>query len=318
MNTLNDDRSTTTRQPRHVIVGLGEVLWDVFPDGAKFGGAPANFACSVAGLSGDDMQVIVVSSVGDDEFGGRGIAALDEKGVDINYVTRQDRPTGTVHVALNDKGQASYTFASDTAWDHLTWSSELRQLAARVDAVCFGSLGQRSDESRATINAFLEATRPNCLRVFDVNLRPPFFSDEVILTSLQRANVLKLNEDELPVLAALCGMSGTDTEILRQLAARFELLAVALTRGALGAILIRDQEVSDLAGVETTVVDTVGAGDSFTAAFVLGLLGGEELDAIHRHARSVAAYVCSQAGATPAMPSTLRAGPNSEPPRDDA
>ena len=292
-----------TSQPRPFrIVGLGEVLWDVFPDGARFGGAPANFACSAASLGGRYANVFMASSVGNDELGARGLAALRDKSVDTTYVTTQTFPTGTVDVQLDEQGRASYTFAADTAWDHLPWSSELQQLAAETEAVCFGTLGQRGAQSRATIRTFLAATPPICLRVFDVNLRPPFFTDAVMIESLALANVVKLNEDELPVLARLCELSGPDTQVMQRFAERFDLLAVALTRGAKGAVLIRGDEVSDLPGIETSVVDTVGAGDAYTATFVLGLLAGKSLDAINRHALAVATYVCQQAGATPAFP----------------
>lgn len=305
MNQHHNRRSTSHRSP-YQIVGLGEVLWDVFPDGAKFGGAPANFACSTAGISPGNSSVFMVSSVGNDALGERALAALREKSVETAYVARQDRPTGTVHVQLDAQGQASYIFAADPAWDHLEWLPDLQQLAARTDAVCFGTLGQRGEVSRATIRSFLQATGPACLRVFDVNLRPPFFNSETLLTSLALANVLKLNEDELPELARLCELSGSDIHVVQQLAARFDLLAVALTRGSDGAVLIRGEEISDLPGIETTVVDTVGAGDAYTAAFVLGLLGGEPLDTINRHASAVAAFVCSQAGATPVMPPAMQ------------
>jgi len=300
----NNPRQLRTMKD-HQIVGLGEVLWDIFPDGEQFGGAPANFACSTAGLARGRAEVFLVSSVGQDELGDRAIAALQEKSVATTHVTRQDRPTGAVHVTLDANGQAKYEFAKDAAWDHLRWSDGLSQLAARTDAVCFGTLGQRNGVSREAILRFLKATRPTCLRVFDVNLRPPFYDDEIISNSLAVANVLKLNEDELPILARIYKLSGTRISLLQQLADRFELLAVALTCGPEGAVLIRGDQVSQHPGLKTTVVDTVGAGDAFTATSVLGLLDGEQLDAINRRACEVAVFVCSQAGATPAIPATF-------------
>lgn len=289
----------------HQIVGLGEVLWDIFPDGEKFGGAPANFACSTAALSRGSAAAFMVSSVGNDALGDRAVAALQTKSVETGCLSRQDRPTGAVHVELDAAGQASYKFAADTAWDHLLWSDELEQLASKTDAVCFGTLGQRGEVSRTTIRRFLQSTRPTCIRILDVNLRPPFYNDEVILESLTLANALKLNEDELPILAQLCELSGPNKSIMQQLADRFALSAVALTCGSDGAVLMRGDEFSHQPGIETTVVDTVGAGDAYTAAFVLGLLNDIELDAINLRASKVAAYVCSQAGATPAMPSEI-------------
>ncbi|NQU26644.1 MAG: carbohydrate kinase [Candidatus Nealsonbacteria bacterium] len=292
------------------IVGLGEILWDVFPDGPRFGGAPANFACHVAALG---RTAEIAAAVGQDELGKRALAELHTRGVGTRCVDRHaDRPTGTVTVSLDDEGQASYEFAAQTAWDAMAWSEELAQLAPRTSAVCFGTLGQRSERSRETIQRFVAATSaalrpslPAALRIFDVNLRPPFVTDPVILQSLDLANVLKLNDEELPVVAALCKLTGTDVEVMQQLADRFTLRAVALTRGPRGAVLIRDDQVSEHPGVETQVVDTVGAGDAFTAVLALGLLDGSDLAAINTGACQVAAFVCSQGGATPQLPGGL-------------
>jgi len=283
-----------------VVVGLGEILWDVFPDGPRFGGAPANFACHVAALGGNSQ---IVSAVGRDELGQRALAELDNRHVGTRAVHRhQRRPTGTVTVSLDADGQASYEFAADTAWDALPWSEDLARLAERTLAVGFGTLGQRSKCSRETIRRFVVATPATALRVFDVNLRPPFVSDSVILESLTLSNVLKLNDEELPAVAALCDLSGSDVEVMRKLAEKFALRAVALTRGPDGAVLLRDGQISEHPGIETRVVDTVGAGDAFTAALVLGLLDGSDLGAINRSACRVAAFVCTQSGAAPQLP----------------
>ncbi|QEG37370.1 carbohydrate kinase family protein [Bythopirellula goksoeyrii] len=286
---------------RHTIVGIGEILWDVFPDCSRFGGAPANFACSAAGLGRERVGVHMVSSVGTDDLGTRAVAALGHRSVGTSYVESQDKPTGQVRVELDEMGRANYEFASDTAWDNLIWSDDLAELARRTDACCFGTLGQRSERSCATIQKFVSSTASSKLRVFDVNLRPPFVSDAVLLDSLRLANVLKLNDEELPVVAELCGLSGTNQDVMRQLAERFELRAVALTRGAEGAVLLRGSQVSEHAGVKTNVVDTVGAGDAFTAALSLGLLDRSNLQEINEAACSAAAFVCSQSGATPHM-----------------
>ncbi len=289
-----------------VIVGLGEVLWDVFPDGPRFGGAPANFACSAASLVDDAARVWMVSSLGNDRLGADARQVLEEKHVDTRCVQVASQPTGQVHVTLDEEGKASYEFVNDVAWDHLHWEPSLQTLAEQADAVCFGTLGQRSEASRTTIARFLDAMRSDALKVFDINLRPPFFSDEIIQQSLQRANVLKLNDDELPVLQKIYGCEGSEIEVLQRLAAQCELRCVALTRGSDGALLIRDDEVHQSAAVETEVVDTVGAGDAFTAALVVGLLAGEPLPVINQRATRVAAFVCSQAGATPPIPPELR------------
>ena len=282
------------------IVGLGEILWDVFPDGPRFGGAPANFACHVAALGG---TAEMVSAVGRDDLGEQALAELHQRSVGTHGVHRDEqRPTGIVTVSLDGDGHASYEFAADTAWDALPWSEDLAQLAERTSAVSFGTLGQRSECSRETIRRFVAATPSTAFRIFDVNLRPPFVSDAVILESLALANVLKLNDEELPVLAALCACTGSDVEIMQKLADRFALRAVALTRGAGGAVLLRDGRVSEQPGIETHVVDTVGAGDAYTAVLALGLLQRRRLDAINRGACQVAAFVCSQSGATPQLP----------------
>jgi len=282
------------------IVGLGEILWDVFPDGPRFGGAPANFACHVSSLGG---SAEMVSAVGRDELGQQALTELRKRGVGTAAVHRhEDRPTGIVTVSLDAAGGASYQFAADTAWDALPWSEHLARLAERTSAVSFGTLGQRSERSGQTIRRFVRATPPPALRVFDVNLRPPFVSDSVILESLAMSNVLKLNDEELPALAALCGLSGSEVDVLRQVVDRFALQAVALTRGPRGALLMRDGQLSEHPGIETEVVDTVGAGDAFTAVLTLGLLEGRDLEAINRGACRVAAFVCSQSGATPELP----------------
>ncbi len=277
-------------------------MWDVFPSGPRFGGAPANYASHAASLGANSRMI---SSVGRDELGARALKSLRELGVDTSAVQQGDFPTGAVHIELDAEGKASYDFLDNTAWDHLEWTAELEQLSAKTDAVCFGTLGQRSPQSQQTIRRFVSATPASCLRIFDVNLRPPYYSDDAIFESLKIANVLKLNDEELPILANLCELSGNDREVMQSLSQRFDLQLVALTRGAHGALLIRGFEVSDHAGVATQVVDTVGAGDAFTAAMTVGLLAGMDLDRVNERASQVATYVCSQAGATPRLPDSI-------------
>ncbi|HEY2251612.1 MAG TPA: carbohydrate kinase [Planctomycetaceae bacterium] len=289
---------------RFTIVGLGELLWDLFPDGPRFGGAPANFACHAAALGAD---AFLVSSVGRDELGRKGLAELTAHGVQSDCVTVCDAaPTGTVDVTLDAAGKARFTFAADVAWDHLQWSDALEHLAGRCAAVCFGTLAQRSDVSRQTIRRFVQATPPPALRIFDINLRPPFYDESTIRESLALANVLKLNDEELPMVASLCGVAGTDAEIMARLAMKFDLAAVALTRGGHGALIWRQGELSDAPGQAVVVRDTVGAGDAFTADLSIGLLRHDDLDDINRRACEVAAYVCSCAGATPPLPDEIR------------
>lgn len=282
------------------IVGLGEVLWDVFPDGPRFGGAPANFACTAAGVGGDTVHAAMVSAVGNDEPGRQALQALMDHAVDVQSVDQIDFQTGQVLMTLDRHGQATYEFASNTAWDHLEWNPHLKTLADRTDAVCFGTLGQRAAISATTIQQSVLSTPPESLRVFDVNLRPPFWTPDAVLRSMELANVLKLNDEELPVVAGLLQIYGDPEEILRQLMKRYSLKLTALTREANGSLML--SENGDLPGKPTNVVDTVGAGDAFTATMIVGLLANRTLKDLHSWAAEVAAYVCSQAGATPLLP----------------
>ncbi len=289
------------------ILPLGEVLWDVFPDGPRFGGAPANFACAAAELGRERVRVALASAVGRDELGDRARRTLEERGVDLARLETSDHPTGRVDVELDAAGRASYTFLADTAWDHLAWSEALAAAAGRADVICFGTLGQRSVASQQAIHRAVASASADCLRVLDINLRPPYWDRDVVLESLPLANVLKLNDEELPILAGLLDLSGPEDDILRAILGRYSFHLIALTRGANGSLLQRaDGERSELPGVAVTVVDTVGAGDSFTAALALGLSHEMPLGAIHRWAADVAAFVCTQAGGTPAFPPRLR------------
>ena len=290
-------------QPKRTVTGLGEILWDVFPDGARFGGAPANVACHAAQLGAD---ACMASAVGRDDLGTKALASLQKKGVKTDCVIETDYPTGTVQVELDAAGKASYEFAEGTAWDHLEWLPSLAMLAAQTEAVCFGTLGQRSEFSRQTIRRFVESTSETALRIFDINLRPPFYTEDIIWDSLRIANALKLNDDELPILAKLCELSADDEiEQIQELARKFDLHLVALTRGNRGAVLWRGDEVTEFAGRPVKVVDTVGAGDAFTAALIMGLLKEDELQTISEQACKIAAYVCTQPGATPRIPEDL-------------
>ncbi|MBL6764302.1 MAG: carbohydrate kinase [Verrucomicrobiae bacterium] len=281
-----------------IVVGLGEILWDIFPNARHFGGAPANVAAHARELG---AQGAIASAVGRDPLGREAREVMSARNLDTSAVFDSDYPTGTVTVRLDAAGKASYEFAPDTAWDHLRWTDELATLAARADAVVFGTLGQRNAVSRETIHRFLAATRPDCMRVFDVNLRQNFHNPEIIDASLQFADVLKLNDEELPIV-----FPGADESALQALAAKHKLSLIALTRGGDGAVLTAATELSDLPGVTVEITDTVGAGDSFTAATILGLLARRPLAEINRHASAVAAYVCSQPGATPRLPENLR------------
>ncbi|MBL8855673.1 MAG: hypothetical protein JNK57_17025 [Planctomycetaceae bacterium] len=290
-----------------VIVGLGEVLWDVFPDGPRFGGAPANFTCCAAELGHGQVDVAIVSAVGNDELGRLALAELNDHHVNSSEVARLDFPTGQVDVMLDEHGHASYLFAPNTAWDHLAWTKELESLANRANVVCFGTLAQRGNQSQSTIRQFIASTAPSCLRILDINLRYPYWNEDVVLQSLAMANVLKLNDSELHAITSLLKIRGSDEAVLAQIMERYSLKVIALTRGANGSLVLRDSgEWSDLAGQQVHVVDTVGVGDAFTAALALGVLAGLPLKAVHYWASDVAAFVCTQAGATPRLPSHLK------------
>jgi fructokinase len=290
-----------------VIVGLGEVLWDMFPDGARFGGAPANFACCAAGLAREHAHVYIASAVGREDLGQRAIAAVREHGVQRTLLDELDFPTGRVDVCLDPSGQASYEFAANTAWDNLRWTEDMDQIARESDAVCFGTLGQRSSQSEDIIRRFVARTSSNCIRLLDINLRPPYWTDRIVLQSLSMANALKLNEDELPIVARVLAIDGSAESLMQQLVARYNLRWIALTLGPEGSLLMDSTgETSRFVGTPVSVADTVGAGDGFAAALVVGMLHGLPLQVVHRWANDVASFVCTQPGATPSIPSPLQ------------
>jgi fructokinase len=286
------------------IAGLGEVLWDVFPEGEKFGGAPANFTCHCRQLG---AEAYVVSCVGADRRGELAREFLLGHGVDVTALAvDSNHETGVVRVTVDENGKPDYEIQEDVAWDNIPWDDDLARIAFQLDAVCFGSLCQRSKVSRSTVRRFLSTTRSPCLRVFDVNLRRPFRDDQVIRESLELANVLKLNDEELPVVAAAFGLEGSGEEILQKLMQRCDLKLIALTRGPQGAVMVTRAEASVLSAPDVEVVDTVGAGDCFTAAMIIGFLKGKPLPEINRNANKLAAFVCTQAGAVPALPGETR------------
>ncbi|MFW5857915.1 MAG: carbohydrate kinase family protein [Planctomycetota bacterium] len=287
------------------LLGLGELLWDLLPDGRQLGGAPANFAYHACALGG---RGAVASCVGDDPLGREALERLDGLGVDRSAVAVDpERPTGTVSVALDAAGQPSYTIHEGVAWDAIPASGALLDRAAAADAICFGSLAQRSAASRATLRRALDAAQPACLRVFDINLRQAYYDRDVILASLEQADAFKVNDEELPVVARLLDLPAQTRPAMEALRARFDLRWVALTRGAAGSLLLADGAWAEHPGEPVaTVADTVGAGDAFTAALALGTLLGQAPEVRNAHANRVAAFVCAAAGATPALPEALR------------
>jgi fructokinase len=286
------------------VVGIGEVLWDLLPDSRQLGGAPINFACHAHALG---AEAWTITRVGDDALGREIIAHLRTLGLRTEALTVDaGAPTGTVSVALAHDGQPTFTIHEQVAWDRLTLTAEAHTVVARADAVCFGSLGQRSDAARETIQTLVRAAPRDALRILDVNLRQQYYSHDLLDASLGLANVVKLNDHELPVLAALLGLSGDASQQLAELTRRYGLRMVALTRGAHGSLLYAEGRVSEHGGTPVRVVDSIGAGDAFTAALALGQLAGWDLDTINARANAVASFVCSQSGATPPLPQSLR------------
>lgn len=285
-------------------LGLGEVLWDLLPAGKQLGGAPANFAYHAHALG---AEAKVISRVGRDAAGREILDRLRTLGLPVDGITEDpSAPTGTVSVQLDARGTPAYTIHENAAWDFLEASPALLAEAARADAVCFGSLGQRHPVARGTIRQLLQAVPTHALRIFDINLRQRYWSRELIEESLQLANVLKLNDEELPVVAKLLGWSGEETVWLEQLAKQFHLRAIALTRGGKGSTLWLEGRLFHQPGAALAIADTVGAGDSYTAALTLGLLHGHAAEEIIRFAHRVADHVCTQPGATPTLPAELR------------
>ena len=279
------------------VAGIGELLWDMLPQGKQLGGAPCNFAYH-AFKSG--CKPFVISALGADSLGIEILDRFDKLDLNKNFVQQTDDfPTGTVNVSLDASGIPSYIIHENVAWDNIGWNSSLETLAKSVDAVCFGSLAQRNPVSRQTILNFLNATRTDCLRVFDINLRQAFYSENIIVQSLELANILKLNEDELSVVAELLELQGNDEELLKQLMQKFSLKLIALTKGDKGSVLLTENDQSVMEVPKVKIADTIGAGDSFTAVLVAGLLQNQELKRIHKIANQVAAFVCTRNGAMP-------------------
>jgi fructokinase len=286
------------------ILALGEVLWDLLPAGKQLGGAPANFAYHSRSLGADAR---LVTRIGNDPLGHEVLGRFRLLGLpDDTIQIDPSAPTGTVDVEVTPDGQPRFTIRENVAWDYVEADKLALSYARDADAICFGSLAQRSEPSRAAIRTLVRAASAGALRVFDVNLRPPFIDRSVIVESLELANVVKLNDQELPELAAILHLPDDTRDAIAALAQRFALSVVGLTRGSAGSLVWADGNWSDHPGRPVTVSDTIGAGDSFTAALVVGRLAGREIDDINRHANEVAAYVCTQPGGTPRLPDTLK------------
>lgn len=279
---------------RPIVVGIGELLWDMLPTGKKAGGAPINFVYHASRLGAEGYAI---SAVGDDELGREILSELDNNA--IRYlIERVPYPTGTVQVSLQE-GVPDYIINERVAWDHLSPTSNAIDLAEQADAICFGTLGQRSSQSRETIQAILSFAPDEAYRCFDINLRQHYYTKELIEESLYLANVLKINDEELAVLRDLFHLEGTDREVANWFIERYNLRMLVLTAGALYSTIYTANEESTMQTPVVQVADTVGAGDAFSGALIISLLKGASLKEAHEFAVKTAGYVCTKEGAWP-------------------
>ena len=286
------------------VVGLGEALWDVLPDGKKLGGAPANFAYHAGQFLGSD-NAIAISALGEDKLADETVAALKEHNL-CHLMPRVPYPTGTVQVTLTEGGIPIYDIKENVAWDNIPFTPEMADIAANCRAVCYGSLAQRNVVSRENIHRFLDATPADCMKIFDINLRQNFYSKEIIQESLRRCNVLKINDEELVTIGRMFGYPGLDMENKCWLIlGKYNLDMLVLTCGTNGSYVFTHGQMSYLETPTVQVADTVGAGDSFTGAFCAAILRGKPVVEAHQLAVKVSAYVCTQNGAMPTLPQSL-------------
>ena len=281
-------------------VGIGEVLWDVFPDGTHhLGGAPLNFAYHANGLGGSGF---IASRTGDDDLGARIVSELSKSALATHYLqTDPAKPTGTVSVSLSEAGVPSFTIHEDVAWDAIEMTADLAKLAGEADAVCFGTLAQREETSRATIREFLELAA-GARRIFDVNLRQGFYSKQILDDSLGLCSVAKMNDAELEIIAGTLDLApGEEIDRLRELVSRYELEAAALTMGAAGCLIVSRAGAVSGRAPEIRVADSVGSGDAFAAALAIGLAEGMLPEKLVRFCNLAGAYVAAHPGATPAV-----------------
>ena len=288
----------------NVVVGMGEALWDVLPEGKKIGGAPANFAYHVSQFG---LTSCVVSAVGPDALGKEIQENLTSKGLN-HLIAEVPYPTGTVQVEIDQAGVPQYEIKENVAWDNIPYTSQLESLAKRTQAVCFGSLAQRNVVSRETINRFLDAMpqTEDSLIVFDVNLRPGFYNKEILCNSMKRCNILKINDEELVTVSRMFGYPGIDLQDKCWiLLGKYNLKMLILTCGINGSYVFTPGNVSFQPTPKVDVADTVGAGDSFTAAFIASVLKGKSVAEAHSIAVRTSAFVCTKDGAMPVLPSDL-------------
>ncbi len=281
------------------IAGIGEILWDVFPNYKKLGGAPANFAYFIKKLG---QYGVIASRIGHDPLGKEILGSLTGLGLDMDFIQVDlKHPTGTVDVKIDGSGQPDYIINENVAWDFLKLSHSWKELAGKTDVVCFGTLAQRSSESRKTITSFLKMVPDTAFKVLDLNLRQNFYSLKIILRSLELSTVLKLSKEELEILKHLMGslIEENDVDFCRGLMKRYGIRLVCITRGDGGSLVLNEKNYYDHPGYKVSVADTVGAGDAFTAAMVIQYLRGGTLEEISNSANKLGAWVCSKFGPTP-------------------
>lgn len=284
-----------------VIIGLGEVHWDLLPEARQLGGAPARVVYHAQALG---ARGVIASSVGQDLVGQELLAAMTDLGLAIGVVHLDPaRPTAEVQVTLDGHGRPSYAVPDLAAWDYLPFRPECAKLASKADAICFGTLASRNPHSRDCIRKFLESAMPGCLRVFDVNLRQKYYSRDLLQELLEHTEILKLNEDELPIVSGLLNIGGSTKERMETLMDKFALDAIALTRGARGSVLMSPGHLEVHHGLRVdSIENTVGASDAYTAMLVMGLLQEWPLAEISEQANRLASHVCTLSGAMTPQP----------------
>ena len=289
---------------KRYVIGLGEALWDVLPEGKKLGGAPANFAYHAGQFLGQ-ANTMAISALGEDKLAEETIAALEEHGLQYT-MPRVPYPTGTVQVQLDEQGIPTYDIRENVAWDNIPFTPEIEEIARNCRAVCFGSLAQRNVVSRENIHRFLDATPEDCVKIFDINLRQNFYTKEVIQESMRRCNILKINDEELVIIGRMFGDPGLDIENKCWLIlGKYDLDMLVLTCGTNGSYVFTPGQMSFQETPKVEVADTVGAGDSFTGSFCAAILNGKPVAEAHKLAVKVSAFVCTQNGAMPIIPASL-------------
>lgn len=288
---------------KRLVVGLGEVLWDMLPEGRKIGGAPVNFAYHAGQFGIDTMAV---SAIGNDKLGEDTIAEMNGK--HLNHIFPSvPYPTGSVQVSLDEKGVPAYDIKENVAWDNIPFTNEIESVARNCQAVCFGSLAQRNAVSRNTIRKFIESTPSGCIRIFDINLRQNFYTSNVIRDSLELCNILKINDEEIILVSRMFNYDSSNIEnVCRTIMEDFSLEMVILTCGTKGSYIFTKGGVSFMPTPKVNVADTVGAGDSFTGSFCAAILRGLPVAEAHKKAVEVSAYVCTQNGAMPEIPESMK------------